>query len=76
MPQTSMNEEKMPFVVYLIHACADKWSKSPENVYQLLKSSNCIDGYLVPNYEILHTQGTGYLVDDLKGYLELRGIQV
>ncbi|MEE3480725.1 MAG: DUF3791 domain-containing protein [Lachnospiraceae bacterium] len=71
-----MNQEQMPFVVYLIHACAHKWSKSPEAVYQLLRDSNCIDGYLVPNYEILHTQGMGYLVDDLKGYLKLRGIQV
>lgn len=71
-----MDKDKMSFVVYLIHACSAKWYKTPEEVYRLLKSTGCIDNYLVPNYDILHTQGTQYLVDDLQGYLELRGVTV
>lgn len=71
-----MDKDKMSFVVYLIHACSAKWNKTPEEVYRLLKSTGCIDNYLVPNYDILHTQGTQYLVDDLQGYLELRGVTV
>ena len=42
-----VNQRQMSFVVYLIHACAEKWIKSPEAVYQLLKNSNCINRYLV-----------------------------
>ena len=69
-----MNKEAFSFVVYMIHACADKWKMMPSEVYRSLQSVGCIDGYLVPHYDILHTQGTGYIVDDIKEYLEMRGV--
>lgn len=71
-----MNQESFSFVVYMIHACAEKWNVLPSEVYRKLQSVGCIENYLVPHYDILHTQGTGYLVDDIKEYLELRGIAV
>lgn len=71
-----MDKESFSFVVYMIHACADKWDKLPSEVYQKLQSVGCIDGYLVPHYDILHTQGTGYIVDDIRQYLEVRGVVV
>ena len=66
----------MEFVVYLIHACANKWNKSPKQVYMKMKEAGCIDKYLVPNYDILHTQGSNYLVDDIKKYLAIRGVMI
>lgn len=71
-----MDKESFSFVVYMIHACASKWDKLPSEVYQKLQSAGCIDGYLVPYYDILHTQGTDYIVDDIKEYLEVRGVAV
>ncbi len=71
-----MNKDIMSFVVYLIHACSARWNKSPEEVYNLLKNTNCIRDYLVPDYDILHTQSTAYMVDDIAGYLKLRGVSV
>ena len=71
-----VNKDSFSFVVYMIHACADRWKQSPSEVYRKLKESGCISQYLVPHYEILHTQGSGYLVDDIQQYLELRGIAV
>ena len=71
-----MNQESFSFVVYIIHACAEKWGMLPSEVYRKLKSADCINRYLVPHYDILHTQGTGYIVDDVKTYLEVRGIKV
>jgi len=71
-----VDKESFSFVVYMIHACADKWGKLPSEVYQKLQSAGCIDGYLVPHYDILHTQGTGYIVDDIREYLEVRGVTV
>lgn len=32
-----MNKESMAFVVYMIHACANKWGKLPPEVYQKLQ---------------------------------------
>ena len=69
-----MNQEIMEFVVYMIHACANKWTLSPKQVYHKLQSTGCINEYLVPNYDILHTQGSGYLVDDIGEYLRIRGV--
>ncbi len=71
-----MNKESFSFVVYMIHACADKWRKLPSEVYDLLQKAGCIDNYLVPHYDILHTQAADYIVEDIKKYLEIRGVQV
>ncbi len=71
-----MNQDSLAFVVYLIHACANRWCKLPSDVYKILKKTGCIDSYLVPNYEILHTQGTEYLVDDIQEYLDIRGVTI
>ena len=64
------------FVIYVIHACADKWNKLPSEVYKLLDSKDCINKFLVSNYDILHTQSTANVVEDLKEYLKVRGISV
>ena len=71
-----MNRDVMEFVVYMIHACAGKWNLSPKQVYHKMQETGCIDEYLVPNYGILHTQGSAYLVDDIKEYLKIEGVRV
>ena len=71
-----MNHESFSFIVYMIHACADKWGISPSEVYKKFQSAGCIDRYLVPNYEVLHTQGSGYVTEDIEKYLSLRGVAV
>ena len=71
-----MNRESFSFVIYMIHACANRWSKFPSDVYKLLQKTGCIDNYLVPHYDILHTQGTDYIVDDIKEYLGIRGVSI
>lgn len=71
-----MNKDSFSYVIYMIHACANSWNNNPSEVYKKMKSGNCIMGYLVPNYEILHTQSTQYVVEDIKKYLNIRGISV
>ncbi|MCM1122364.1 MAG: DUF3791 domain-containing protein [Eubacterium sp.] len=71
-----MNKESFSFVVYMIHACANKWHMMPSEVYRRLQSVGCIECYLVPHYEILHTQGTGCIVNDIEEYLSVRGAAV
>lgn len=69
-----MNEDSFSFVVYMIHVCANTWDKKPSEVYAILQSKNCISGFLVPHYDILHTQSAAYVVDDITEYLKVRGI--
>ena len=69
-----MDKDAFSFVIYMIHACANHWKCSPSEVYKKMKSTDCIMGFLVPNYEILHTQSTQYIMEDIKEYLTIRGI--
>lgn len=71
-----MDRESFSFVIYMIHACANRWRKVPSDVYKMLQKTGCIDNYLVPHYDILHTQGTDYIVNDIEEYLGIRGVKV
>ena len=71
-----MNRESMEFVVYIIHRCAARWQMSPSKVYQLLSEYGCINSYVVPHYEVLHTLSSEYLVDDVERYLRVRGYAI
>lgn len=68
-----MNKNIMEFVIYMIHACAKKWEQPPTTVYRHLQETNCIGDYLVPNYEVLHTQGTNFVVNDIEEYIGMKG---
>lgn len=70
-----MSDDKFSFVIYMIHACADKWDKTPSEVYKAIKESGCLDEYLIPYYDILHTQSTDFVVEDIAEYLKERGVK-
>ena len=71
-----MDENNFSFTIYMIHACANRWNVAPSRVYQALKKSGCLDQYLIPSYDILHTQSTDYVVKDIEEYLEDRDVPV
>ena len=71
-----MDRDSCTFVIYMIHTCADRWSSSPATVYKMLNESGCISNYLVPHYDVLHTQSSGYVAEDIEEYLSKRGITV
>lgn len=71
-----MNKNSLSFVIYMIHRCANQWGLPPSKVYQMLEESGCIQSYLVPHYDVLHTQSSRYVMDDIQQYLQKRGIAV
>ena len=71
-----MNKDSLAFVVYMIHRCANQWGLSPAKVYRMLDESGCIQTYLVPHYDVLHTQSSGYVLEDIQQYLQKRGVAV
>ena len=71
-----MNKESLSFVVYMIHRCANQWKMSPSKVYQMLETTGCIQTYLVPHYDVLHTQSSGYVLEDIQQFLQKRGVAV
>ena len=71
-----MDNDTFTFVIYMIHACANKWDKFPSEVYRMLSKTNCINGFLVKHYDVLHTQSTAYIVNDITEYLKARGVNI
>ena len=66
----------MEFTVYMIHALADKWGRPCGFVYNTLNDSGILDDYIVQFYDVLHTLGEQYLVDDVTGFVKDRGYQI
>ncbi len=68
-----MPHDIFSFVVYMIHELANTTKQSPSYIYNKLNACGCIQNYLVPHYDILHTQGTEYIMNDIQMYLQKRG---
>jgi len=50
-------ERELIFSIFILYSLADKWKKSPATVYKILNSTGVLDNYIIPCYDVLHTQG-------------------
>jgi hypothetical protein len=71
-----MNSKILEFVTFTIGSVAERVHKSPAEIYRLFKQTNVIAGYLVPAYDILHTYGRQYLVDDVMEFMQEKGVKL
>jgi hypothetical protein len=69
-----MNKDILDFVTYCISCLSRRLSLSKTEVYNRLKSSGILYGYIVPSYDVLHTFGTEYLMEDLTDYMKEKGV--
>lgn len=74
--EEKLDKKTLEFTVFLIHALADDWHKSYRSVYKVLNESGIIDGYIVPCYDVLHTQGKQYLVEDITDFVKEKGVNL
>ena len=69
--------DELEFAVFCIENIAIKLKKNAAEVYQALtEKSNILNSYIIPEYEILHTQSKDYIVDDIISLMEERGIRL
>lgn len=47
---------------------------TPKEVYQKIEQEGCISKFLVPLYDILHTQSTDFVVQDIHDYMANRDV--
>lgn len=78
MPDVKIKDSReLEFVVFCIENVAAKLGVNAERVYQAFaEKSDILNGYIVPEYEILHTQSREYIVDDLLDVMKERGVEV
>ena len=60
----------------MIYSLANKWKVSPTQVYKILNTTGILDNYIIPYYDVLHTQGKEYLVEDITDYAREKGAKV
>lgn len=69
-----MNKDVLDFVTYCISKLAQILGLSQKEVYKKLYKSGILYEYLVPSYDVLHTFGSRYLMDDLIDFMKEKGV--
>ena len=62
-------KKELSFSIFMLYSLADKWKMSPAKVYKILNSTGILDNYIIKCYDVLHTQGKEYLVEDITDYV-------
>ena len=70
------NKSILVFVVFMVHALSEAWHLSPTRVYAILNKSRVLDDYLIAHYDVLHTLGKDYLVQDVTGCVKDWGFKI
>ncbi|WP_346429592.1 DUF3791 domain-containing protein [Segatella intestinalis] len=68
-----MQEYQLDFVTYCVGNLADRLNMSASKVFQMLRSTNILNGYMIPCYDVLHTFSKEYIMDVLINLLKKRG---
>lgn len=70
-------DNKILFMIFCIESLAEELGKQGSYVYDLFtKKTNILHDYIIANYEVLHSQGKKYIVNDLVDKLGKEGIVV
>lgn len=67
-----MDIKQMQFITYCVGNLGDALNKSAAEVYDALRRTDILDGYIIRCYDTLHTFGKDYLIDDLTQLLNER----
>ena len=71
------SSEELEFAIFCIENIAERLNVDAERVYEALtEKSDILNGYIVPEYEILHTQSREYIVDDIIEVMQERGVEI
>lgn len=69
------NGRELEFAVFCIENVASFLGKDAQEVYKLLtEDSSILNSYIIPEYEMLHTQSKEYIVNDIIDVMRERGV--
>jgi hypothetical protein len=70
-----MGADQIGFAVFCIESVAERIGRGGDYVYRLLtEGSNILDDYIIPNTDMLHTQGKEYIINDIMEYMIREGL--
>ena len=69
-----MSKPVLDFAIFCIEGVAEKLQLPGNIVYDLLtRKSRILNDYIVPSYDVLHTQSRQYVVDDIISFMKEKG---
>ncbi|MDO4266156.1 MAG: DUF3791 domain-containing protein [Eubacteriales bacterium] len=75
--QNINNAAELEFAIFCVESIAQKLGKSASEVYTALtEKSNILNGYIIPEYEVLHTQGREYIVEEILEVMKEQGVKL
>ncbi len=70
-----MSKTALEFAIFCIEEVALKLRLPGNVVYDMLsRKSDILAAYLIPSYDVLHTQSKNYIVDDIISLMKERGL--
>lgn len=68
-----MSFDQLDFVTYCIGNLSMHLQLPQKTIYMKLKDTGILDDYIVKGYEVLHTFGKDYLMNDLVNFMQEKG---
>ncbi len=69
-----MDNKTLKFVTWLISKLSDHLEIPQREVFQRLYKSGILYNYIVPSYDVLHTFGARYLIEDITDFMREEGV--
>lgn len=69
-----MDKKTLEFVTYVISKLSQFLNMPQTEVFQRLFKSGILYNYIVPSYDVLHTFGSRYLMEDIADFMREEGV--
>lgn len=77
MDKMMCGSRELEFAIFCIENVASGLHVDAQNVYVALsEQTNILNDYIIPEYEVLHTQSKDYIVDDIIDVMHERGVKL
>ena len=77
MDKMMCGSRELEFAIFCIENVASRLHVDAQNVYVALsEQTNILNDYIIPEYEVLHTQSKDYIVDDIIEVMKERGVKL
>lgn len=71
-----IEKKELTFVVFILYALGEHWKMTTPEVYEILSTTGILDDYIIKCYDVLHTLGKEYSVEDITEFVREKGIDV
>ena len=77
MDKMMCGSRELEFAIFCIENVASRLHVDAQNVYVALsEQTNILNDYIIPEYEVVHTQSKDYIVDDIIDVMHERGVKL